>query len=151
MLQFEMQDLGKAKSILDMRIVQDKGMITLDQGNYIKDVLDKFDIGNCKIMSTPLEVNKKWSELKEEKTVCDEKLPYQRLIGCLMYIAVCSRPDIMHAVSVLSQFNNCCEAKHWQAAKRLLRYLKGTLDYRLIYKKTGKMLKGYVDSDWDGL
>jgi len=53
MLQFEMQDLGKVKSILGMKIVQKRGMITLDQSNYIKDVLDKFDMGNCKIISTP--------------------------------------------------------------------------------------------------
>jgi len=85
MLQFEMQDLEKAKSILGMKIVQEKKMILLDQSNYIKDVLDKFDMGNCKIMSTPLEINKKWSKSKQKKIVCDEKLPYQRLIGCLMY------------------------------------------------------------------
>lgn len=150
MLRFEMQDLGKAKSILGMRIIQEKGMITLDQSKYIENVLDKFNMGNCKPIDTPLEVNKKWLESKQKEIVCDERMPYQNLIGCLMYIAVCSRPDIMHAISVLSQFNNCYEAKHWQAAKRLLRYLKGTLDYRLTYKKTGKMLKGYVDSDWGG-
>lgn len=67
-----------------------------------------------------------------------------------MYIAICSRPDIRHTVSVLSQFNNCYEEEHWQAAKKVLRYLKGTLDYRLVYKKTSETLQGYVDSDWGG-
>lgn len=116
MLRFEMQDLGKAKSIL--RIIQEKGMITLDQSKYIENVLDKFNMRNCKPINTPLEVNKKWLESKQKEIVCDERMPYQNLIGCLMYIAVCNRPDIMHAISVLSQFNNYYEAKHWQAAKR---------------------------------
>lgn len=150
MLQFEMQDLGKAKSVLGMRIIQEKGQITLDQSKYIEYVLDRFNMSNCKSIATPLEVNKQWSELKHDKTICDDKLPYQKLIGCLMYVAICSRPDIMHVVSVFSQYNNCYEEKHWQAAKRVLRYLKGTLNCHLTYKKTGKMLKGYVDSDWGG-
>lgn len=55
-----------------------------------------------------------------------------------MYIAICNRLDIMHTVSVLSQFNNYYKDEHWQTAKKVLRYLKGTLYYRLVYKKTVK-------------
>lgn len=49
-----------------------------------------------------------------------EKVPYQSLIGSLIYLATCSRPDIMHATSLLRQFNNCYTEKHWLAAKRIL-------------------------------
>lgn len=67
-----------------------------------------------------------------------------------MYLAVCSRPDIAHAVGVLSQFNNCYTEEHWVSAKCIFKYLKGTLNYHLEYKQTENLLRGYVDVDWGG-
>ena len=66
-----------------------------------------------------------------------------------MYLAVSTRPDISYTVSALSQFNQNHGEEHWNAAKRVLRYLKGTLDYGLTFRKTGS-LHGYVDADWAG-
>ncbi|KYN08004.1 Copia protein [Cyphomyrmex costatus] len=65
-----------------------------------------------------------------------------------MYIAQGTRPDIAYAVSALSQFNSCYTMAHWSCAKRVLRYLKGTLDHGLTFTKSGKNLTGYVDADW---
>ena len=67
-----------------------------------------------------------------------------------MYLAVCTRPDIAYSVSFLSQFNTCYDAGHFKAAKRILRYLKGTLDFCLFFSKTMEGLEGYVDADWGG-
>lgn len=96
---------------------------------------------DAKPVKTPVEVG-----LKLEKAAkVREELPYQSLIGSL---AVATRPDIMFSVSYLSQFNACYNDTHWKAAKRVLRYLKGTTDLRLIFKRTGKPLTGYADADW---
>lgn len=57
-----------------------------------------------------------------------EQLPYQSLIGALMYLSISTRPDITHAVNYLSQFNTNYDIQHWNAVKRMLRYLKGTSD-----------------------
>src|SRR5436190_329827 len=67
-----------------------------------------------------------------------------------MYIAVNTRPDIAYATSFLSQFNTCYTLAHWQAAKRILRYLKGTIDVSLIFEKNDCKInvKGYADADW---
>ncbi|XP_039305154.1 secreted RxLR effector protein 161-like [Solenopsis invicta] len=65
-----------------------------------------------------------------------------------MYLAVCTRPDIAYAVNYLSQYNNCFQKEHWIAAKRILRYLKGTSNHGLTYQKTGRPLSSYVDADW---
>jgi hypothetical protein len=67
-----------------------------------------------------------------------------------MYLAVSTRPDIAFAVSMLSQFNQHHGKEHWNAAKRVLRYLKGTLDHGLTFKKTGEKLRVCVDADWAG-
>ena len=61
----------------------------------------------------------------------DEKL-YRSLIGCLMYLSA-SRPDILHAVSLLSRYMNCASRIHFQAVKRVLRYVKGTIDFGIRY------------------
>ncbi|KAH8241720.1 hypothetical protein KR032_007137 [Drosophila birchii] len=65
-----------------------------------------------------------------------------------MYLAVCTRPDLAHAVSLLSQFNSNFNQQHWTAAKRVLRYLKLSENIGLTFKKTGKNLFGYADADW---
>ncbi|XP_050460197.1 uncharacterized protein LOC126856068 [Cataglyphis hispanica] len=71
-----------------------------------------------------------------------KNIPYQSLIGSLMYLAVSTRPDISYAISILSQFNTNSGKVHWNAAKRVLRYLKGT--------KSEIPLIGFVDADCGG-
>ncbi|CAB0004503.1 unnamed protein product, partial [Nesidiocoris tenuis] len=100
---------------------------------------------NCKPIGSPMDPKTKLTP-SEEKS--QENLPYQNLIGCLMYLSVATRPDISFAVSYLSQFNSCYNSQHWNAAKRVLRYLKGTMDFSLTYQKNGQPIIGYADADW---
>lgn len=67
-----------------------------------------------------------------------------------MHIAVCTRPDIAHAVSVLSQFNESHTEHHRKDLKRVLRYLKGNVNYGLVFQKSGMDITAYVDADWGG-
>ncbi|GJQ65682.1 hypothetical protein Trydic_g7768 [Trypoxylus dichotomus] len=73
---------------------------------------------------------------------------YQELIGSLMYLAVTSRPDIAHTISVLSQYNMNNFEEDWKATKRLLRYLKGAMDLCLVYSKDGMKLDRFAHADW---
>ena len=69
-------------------------------------------------------------------------------ISILMYPAVSTRPDIAFSVSYLSQFNDCFAKEHWLAAKRVLRYLRGSQDKGLVFKRNGSYLEGFADADW---
>ncbi|XP_043262488.1 secreted RxLR effector protein 161-like [Colletes gigas] len=84
-------------------------------------------------------------KLKDEVTQI-QTLPYRSLVGALMYLAIAIRPDIAYAVSVLSRFNESYGKPH--AANRVLRYLKGTSKYQLVFKRNTKDLAGVVDFDW---
>ena len=86
---------------------------------------------------------------KTESEIAEaESLPYQNLVGSLMYLAVSTRPDISHNISVLSQYNTNYGKEHCIAAKRVLRYLKGTENYGLHYKLSEDELTGFADADW---
>lgn len=144
MKEFEMKDLGDVHQFLGMQVRRNNGIIYLDQSTYIEKILKRFGMEECKPARTPMETKQKL--VKAEN--CNDKLDFRNLIGCLMYVSVCTRPDIAHSVSVLSQFNNCYNESHWKAAKRVLRYLKGSLNYTLKFQKSGMDLSGYVDADW---
>ena len=88
--EFPVKNLGAAKNILGMRVERSNNVITLDQSNYIRNVLDKFSMQDSKPARTPLVTG-----TQLEKGVCDTSFPYQRLVGCLMYIGVCTRPDML--------------------------------------------------------
>ena len=111
-------------------------------------VLDKFSMKNCKPTSTPMAVGVKLSRQGSGEPICETM--YKSLIGSLLYLTA-TRPDIMFAVSVLSRYMNCCNDQHFQAAKRVLRYIKGTIDHGILFKRAENMkLIGYIDSDWAG-
>nr|KYP31422.1 Copia protein [Cajanus cajan] len=75
---------------------------------------------------------------------------YRSLIGCLMYLTA-TRPDIMFAVSILSRFMHCASEVHLQAAKRIVRYVKGTVEYGIKYSHSQIFqFHGFSDSDWGG-
>ncbi|GAB6025573.1 hypothetical protein CHUAL_014034 [Chamberlinius hualienensis] len=149
---FKISDFGEAKFCLGIEINHDKARksITLTQTKYINDVLDRFGMKDCKPVSTPMDPNHKL--LLPEKPNAEEmkRLPYQKLIGSLMYLAVSTRPDISYAVSALSQFNCNYTNEHFVAAKRVLRYLKGTPTLGLCYQDGNLKIQGFVDADWAG-
>ena len=119
----------------------------MNQRGYVDDLLKRFGMVDSKPVATPMSQGTKLARNEKiDSTQVD--VPYRELVGALMYLSVCTRPDITHAASYLSQFNNCYDSDHWTAAKRVLRYLKGTRDVGLIYGKTSDPLTGFVDADW---
>ncbi|XP_067207870.1 uncharacterized protein [Linepithema humile] len=119
----------------------------MNQRGYLNDILSRFGMSESKSVKTPLDVGVKLKR-NEDITQQDVNLPYRELVGALMYLAVCTRPDIAHAVSYLSQYNNCYDSSHWSVAKRVLRYLRGTRDIGLSFGRNTHPLVDYVDADW---
>lgn len=140
---FEVHSLGPLRSYLGIRFTRTEDALQLDQTAYIGDILRRFNMENCKAVSTPFDLSTKLVRPLTSITV-----PYQQLVGCLMYLAVATRPDLVHAVSILSQFNTCHAQEHWTAAKRVLRYLKGSSTLSLRYTKTGCDFAAFTDADW---
>lgn len=144
---FTVKDLGVCKDCLGMRVHQTAGNIYLDQTKYIENLLNKFGMTDALSVTTPFEPGLKLTVPNKEED--NPELPYQELIGSLMYIAICTRPDIAHAVSYLSQFNAHYGGVHFRAAKRVLRYLKGSKALRLHFHRTAQFCPvGYVDADY---
>ena len=149
---FEMKNLGEIRKFLGMNITRDRAARTLwiDQSDYVLSVLDRFGMTQCNKVSTPLEVNLDYLKVQDGAQLFDPKVPYQEAVGCLLYLSQVSRPDICFAVNMMSRFNQCYQQQHWQALKRIFRYLKGTATLKLQYKKTisNSELVAYCDSDW---
>ena len=78
------------------------------------------------------------------------KVPYSSVVGSLMYAMVCTRPDIAHAMGVVSRYMNDPGKEHWMAVKWILRYLRGTTTQSLCFGGSNTILQGYVDSDMAG-
>ncbi|XP_059658324.1 secreted RxLR effector protein 161-like [Cornus florida] len=103
---------------------------------------------NCKSVCTPLVVNEKL--MKEDGNKEADSSLYRSLVGSLLYLTS-SRPNIMYATSLLSRFMHNPSQIHVGAAKRLLRYIQGTLDFGILYdKNVNAKLFGFCDSDWAG-
>ena len=153
---FEMKDLGAAKKILGMKIERDRigGKLYLTQKSYIEKVLERFGMKNAKPVSTPFSAHFKLSASLSPKSDNEKRymarVPYSNAVGSMMYAMVCTRPDISHAVSVVSRYMACPGKSHWNAVKWILRYLRGTSDTYLEFGKSSSSLVGYVDSDYAG-
>ncbi|EZA55654.1 Copia protein [Ooceraea biroi] len=115
------------------------------QSSYIDEVLKRFNMEECNPVSTPMDLGSKLD--REEQSYEEKDLPYRELVGCLTYIATATRPDIAFVASYLGQFNSCYREVHWKAAKRVLRYLKGTRDIGLVFRTDSEPLRRYMDSD----
>jgi hypothetical protein len=146
--EFDMKDIGLMHYFLGLELWQEEGHIFLGQGRYAVDILSRFNMGDCKPMSTPMITN--WQKISTSASPLVNPTLYRQLIGSLMYL-VNTRPDICFAVNTLSQFMVEPRQVHWAAAKHVLRYLQGTLDFGLEYVRgNGVRLAGYTDSDWAG-
>lgn len=129
---FEMTDLGEMFYFLGMEIQQKGQEIFICQQKYAKEILIKFKMEECKSTTTPMNQKEKFCKEDGAEKV-DEGL-YRSLIGCLMYLTA-TRPNILYAVSLLSRYMHCANEIHFQAAKRVLRYVKGTANFGIMFKK----------------
>lgn len=112
-------------------------------------VLGRFNMTKCKAVRTPIEVNAKFDKNPDGKY--NDNKPYKEAIGCLLYLAQVTRPDIVFAVNKLSRFCNNPGKEHWLGVKRVLKYLQGTKDLKLCFKKEeSNDITGYCDADWAG-
>jgi hypothetical protein len=135
-----MKDMGETTYILGVKIERDrsKKMFTLSQEHYIRKVLEKFRMQDCKSIDTLIEKDeglslRMYPKTPDEKTQM-EKVPYSSVVGSLMYAMMCTRPDISFAVRIVSRYQANPGQSHWIAVKRILRYLKGTADYSLCFQ-----------------
>ena len=154
--EFDMSDLGELHFFLNVEMERSRAhrTVTLHQGNYIEEVLERFGMADCKPIGTPLDAKAQLVKLSEEEY--DQHLhemqgiPYKEVVGSLMYAMVATRPDLAFGVSMVSQFMSKPGPLHWAAVKRILRYLKGTLHFKLCLGGKDLRLKGYCDADWGG-
>lgn len=114
----KLKDLGEIRQCLGVKIRRDwnKGIIYMDQKQYIKSVLEKFGMSDCKPIATPMETKFEIIN-KDDQFASIDDVPYQNVIGCLMYLAVNTRPEIAHVTGILSQYNNNHNLQHWKCVE----------------------------------
>ena len=148
---FDARDLGEASYFVGWEIERDRSMKTLKitQKRMTKDLVVKYGLEEGKTKATPLSVGIKLS--KDEGEMLDTREHhYSELVGSLLYLSVCTRPDIAQAVGALARYMSKPTAQHWQAAKGVLRYLAGKADNGIVYGQNERMLVGYCDADYAG-
>ncbi|XP_031250003.1 uncharacterized protein LOC116107863 [Pistacia vera] len=139
--EFEMTDLGEMSYFLGMEIHQSHHGIFVNQKRYATQILHKYNMDKYKPVDTPLVVNLKLSKDNGAEKV-DETM-YRSIIGCLLYLTA-TRLDLMFAASVLSRFMSNPSEIHLKTAKRVLRYVKGSVEHGIWFKKAEKLqLVGY--------
>jgi hypothetical protein len=159
---FQTKSLGESKWILGMRIQRNRaeGTLTLDQELYVTKALERFGLAQCKTAATP-------AVAAQEAAVDDDadgggapadKDRYMEIVGTLLYAAISTRPDIAHAVQMLTRQMQAPLQRHMVAAERVLRYLAGTKKMGLVFgsqQQSGSASEdeaievlAYADADW---
>lgn len=146
--EFDMTDLGKMRYFLGLEVLQRPDGVFISQRKYALEVLRKFEMDESNCVQNPIVPGFKLA--KDEGGDYVNKTFYKQLVGSLMYVTA-TRPDLMFVVSLLSRYMENPTKLHLQAAKRVLRYLQGTTDFGIFYKKGGDdELVAYSDSDYAG-
>ena len=142
---FDMKDMGLANVILGIKIIRTEDGFVLSQSHYVDKILEKFNKNDSGYARTPFDNNFHLSKNKGESI---SQVEYSRVIGSLMYLMSCTRPDIAYTVSKLSRYTSNPSADHWKAITRVLRYLRYTRNYGLHYTQYPAVLEGYTDASW---
>ncbi|GFW68152.1 retrovirus-related Pol polyprotein from transposon TNT 1-94 [Trichonephila clavipes] len=147
---FDLKIMGKTKKLLGIEFEEIGNSLFIHQRSYIRRLCEIYEKYKYPVSSLPISKGQVLSKLDSPKT-SEEILtvPYRNLIGSLSFIAIRTRPDIMYAVNVLSQFQANPGIKHWNCLLRLLGYLKYTQEYKLELSKVKSLkLRCYSDSDF---
>ncbi len=142
-------DLGDAHFCIGIAIKQDRNArtVSISQTALIDKIISEFRLSAAAPVNTPMDSSIKLSRANPSSAQeAAAHLPYHALVGSLNYVAISSHPDIMFAVQQLAQFLDCYTDEHWDTAKRVVRYLKGTRDL-VLGGSCAAHLIGFSDSD----
>ena len=144
--EFEMSMIGEITFYLGLQIQQKNTGIFISQEKYLREMLKRFQMEDCKPLSTPMIIGGKLCA--NDGSIDVDQKRYRSMIGILLYLTA-SRPDIMLAVGLVPRYQAAPKQNHLLAVKRIFRYLQGTTQYGLWYPK-GKSftLIAYTDADW---
>ena len=143
---FAMRDLGQISYFLGIEVIFDGASIHLSQTRYIADLLTKTEMLDCKPAKTPGVIGKTLSQYDGEPF--DDQTKYRSLVGALQYVTL-TRPDIAFAVNKACQFMHNPTTAHWLSAKRILRYLRGTMQQGLRLNPSSHLqIQTYADADY---
>ena len=143
---FTIKDLGTLKYFLGVEVIRSDSGVLLSQRKYIHDIIQSFQLSDCKNVNAPLPKGLGLST--DEGDILDNPETYRQLVGRLSYLNI-TRPDLSYATQHLSQFLSCPRRPHYQAAIHVVKYLKSTIDLGLFYSANNDLqLKAYSDADW---
>ncbi|CAI7771287.1 unnamed protein product [Closterium sp. NIES-54] len=144
--------MGELRSYLGLQITQDRARrtITVTQSHMVHQVLQRFGFQFSSPQPTPLSTGHSLSALPLNESV-DPSGPYSELVGCLMYLMTCTRPDLAYRLSLLARYVAPTRHRkvHWDAAKMLLHYLCSTSGMGLVLGEQGRVvLTGHANASW---
>jgi hypothetical protein len=146
--EFEMSMMGELQFFHRLQIKQSKEGTFVHQAKYTKDIVRKFKMEDSKAMATPMSTTTALDADEEGEHV--EQKEYRSMIGSLHYSTV-MRPDIQFSVCLCAHFQASPRTSHWQAVKRIFRYLRHTPDFGLSYSASSYLaLHGFSDADFAG-
>ncbi|UYV67624.1 hypothetical protein LAZ67_5001398 [Cordylochernes scorpioides] len=145
--EFEIKNLGDPTQFIGIEISRNReGELLLSQKNKIQELVERYNLQEAKPTFTPMESG--YPGISDEKLL-PNNVQYQQLIGSLLYLSVVSRPDIAAPVCILSSRNQNPRNCDWNAAKRIVRYLKTTKELELrISNQKPPTLEAYSDATW---
>ena len=146
-VEFDVKDLGRLHYFLGIQIVSTSDGLFLSQSRYIHELLVKTDMMAAKSCATPCLAYQRL--LKDDGDLFDNPTLYRSIVGALQYLTF-TRPDIAFSVHQICQFMQQPRVEHFIAVKRILRYLKGTMDVGISYAKGSLDITAYSDADWAG-
>lgn len=149
----EITDLGELHWLLGIEVTRnrDNHTLSLSQKTYLDSIIRRFNFEELKPVSNPMEPSTKLHSGQSPTTGAEHAamhhIPYREAVGSLMYASLGTRPDISYAVTTVSRFSSNPGHSHWDAVRRIYRYLLGTTDLKLTYGGVENALVGYADAD----
>ncbi|KAI0496713.1 hypothetical protein KFK09_023037 [Dendrobium nobile] len=144
---FTMRDLSSISQFLGIHAVSTSYGLHLTQSQFAQSILSRAGMLNCKPVSTPSQIQT--SSSSNSSAAFSNPTLYRQLAGCLQYLTLI-RPDIAYAVNKICQHMQSPTNSHFEALKRLLRYIQGSLHTGLPIFCDASILQSYADSDWPG-
>lgn len=136
-----------SSNFIGIEIEKCKDYIFIHQTKYIEKMLQRFDMCDANPISIPADPHVTLEKSSEPET--DKAVPFREAVGSLMYVAVVTRPDVMYALCTASRFLNSFNQTHWNAVKRVFKYLKETKRFGLCYRSNeNSTIEGFSDADY---